>query len=384
MKICLINNLYKPWERGGAERIVQSQARGLSSLGHDVFIIATAPEETKSDDIYFLKSIFYNIGSYPVWQRLSWHIVNFFPGGRSAKVERILKKERPDLVITHNLIGMSMFLPKIVKRLGIRHFHVLHDIQLLHPSGLMFWGEEGKIDSLAARIYQAFARRSVGSPEVVISPSAWLLSEHDKRGFFKESEKVVAPNRFEPTSSPKTSIERDDSVFRFLFVGQMERHKGAELLLDAWTDMVDGIHSKPLSLTMVGEGSLIEGLKLRNAPKVSFVGKKSSEEVQTLMSSADCLVVPSLCYENSPTVIYEAAAVGLPVLAADLGGIPELIGVMGGRSFRPGDKDDLARAMASLVASPEELEAIRSKEASFSLPDQLLTIEHLAKGGDRV
>jgi glycosyltransferase involved in cell wall biosynthesis len=44
-----------------------------------------------------------------------------------------------------------------------------------------------------------------------------------------------------------------------------------------------------------------------------------------LMAKADVLVVPSLCYENSPTVIYESLGMGMPVLAADIGGVAELI-----------------------------------------------------------
>ena len=42
-------------------------------------------------------------------------------------------------------------------------------------------------------------------------------------------------------------------------------------------------------------------------------------------SKADYLIVPSLCYENSPTVIYEAFSIGLPVIASKIGGVSELV-----------------------------------------------------------
>ena len=75
-----------------------------------------------------------------------------------------------------------MFLIKILK---IKHVHILHDIQLIHPSGLMFYGQEEKIEKWSIKIYLKITRFLFSSPDYVISPSKWLLHMHDKNNFFK-------------------------------------------------------------------------------------------------------------------------------------------------------------------------------------------------------
>ena len=380
MKICLINNLYAPWERGGAEKIVARAAKGLEQAGHDVFVIATAPEETKSENVYFLKSIFYNLSSYPLWQRLLWHIGDFFNPSHLRKIKEILKNEKPDLVITHNLKGVSLALPRLLKKMSIRHFHTLHDIQLLHPSGLMYWKKESLINSFPAKAYQFFSRRLFASPEVVISPSHWLLSEHLTRGFFSQSKKIVLPNFFHD-SREVSRLPKNYDKFVFLFVGQLEKHKGVDFLLDCFLSLLEKNPDARAELRVVGEGSLLKELKIiaTGHPEIKMIGHLPSEEIRDLMLEADCLVVPSLCYENSPTVIYEAAAAELPVLASNLGGISELIEATGGWLFEPGSGSEFLVKMEHLVSFPQELEMARKKEKQFSPADYLSELENLAE-----
>ena len=73
------------------------------------------------------------------------------------------------------------------------------------------------------------------------------------------------------------------------------------------------------------------------------------------MSEANCIVVPSLCYENSPTVIYEAFSQNLPVIASHLGGIIELLEENKGISFKPASVEDLFQKMIWAKKNPKEL-----------------------------
>lgn len=70
----------------------------------------------------------------------------------------------------------------------------------------------------------------------------------------------------------------------------------------------------------------------------------------------DCLVVPSLWYENSPLVIQEAYGVGVPVVASRLGALTEKVedGRMG-RLFEAGNVDDLSSVLQTLVDNPHFL-----------------------------
>ncbi|RLC36433.1 hypothetical protein DRH27_05245, partial [Candidatus Falkowbacteria bacterium] len=74
MKICLINNLYKPFNRGGAETIAQLCALGLESYGNEVFIITTRPRFKKinyknNNKIYYINSIFFYLNKIPFFLR---------------------------------------------------------------------------------------------------------------------------------------------------------------------------------------------------------------------------------------------------------------------------------------------------------------------------
>ena len=80
MKIIIINNLYSPWARGGAEQIAEKTADGLSEQGHEVFVISTAPKQSRTEKVFYLPSIFYNLDKYSLSWRFFWHlwdIVNF-------------------------------------------------------------------------------------------------------------------------------------------------------------------------------------------------------------------------------------------------------------------------------------------------------------------
>src|SRR5262249_6317810 len=75
----------------------------------------------------------------------------------------------------------------------------------------------------------------------------------------------------------------------------------------------------------------------------------------------DALVVPSIWPENSPLVIHEAFLAGVPVIAARIGGIPELVTHgKNGLLFNPGDVEDLSRVLNVLLTEPALLDTLRT------------------------
>jgi glycosyltransferase involved in cell wall biosynthesis len=119
-------------------------------------------------------------------------------------------------------------------------------------------------------------------------------------------------------------------------------------------------------LHIAGDGSKMEELKKRVDGDDRFVihGKLSSEEVVKIFDGIDLTVVPSLCYENSPTVIYESLAAGVPVLAAKIGGVAELVhDGENGFTFSAANAEDLARVIKHAAASREELQKMRQSAA---------------------
>lgn len=332
MKICLINSLYPPYQRGGAEKVCVQMARNLRNEGHDVFIISGKPkkpilENTSKEKIYYISSNFYNLNLKPIPYRLFWHLQNIFSFRSMFRVLSILKKEQAELVISHNLIGIGFLSAKGISLSGVTHHHFIHDISLLHPSGLMIHGKENELKSLAAKIYRFILRNIISSPNKVISPSKWLLEEHQKYNFFKNSKTEIKKlddifkNKKEINSFTATKEASRPNKIKLLFAGQIESHKGIIFLISAFLKQTN----PNLSLSVAGSGSKLKLVQdmAKDDARIKFLGNLDKPGLEEEMKSASALIVPSLCYENSPLIISEAKSFGLAVIASNIGGIPE-------------------------------------------------------------
>lgn len=311
MKIAIINNLYPPYQKGGAETIAQEMAKKLETAGYDVLVISTSPQKSyKENNIYYLSSWYQK--KLNKLQKLFFCITKF----PNKEIKEILQKEKPDLVITHNLLGLGFRSAQTIAKLNIEHQHYLHDIQLLHPAGLMYSGREKIISSLPAKIYQKINSHYFQKTKLVTSPSVWLLKLHKERGFFQKAKTEIKKPQI---SLEKIEIIKDKNLI--LFVGQIEEHKGLGDLLEAFKD----IPNKRLEI--VGHGSQFEKYKNKYSKfqNIIFLGQLPRKETLQKISQATKIVVPSRCYENCPTVILEAQALETEVIASALGGIEELL-----------------------------------------------------------
>jgi glycosyltransferase involved in cell wall biosynthesis len=363
MKIGIMHNLYGQYSHGGAETVAERMINDLRATGEEVFLITTKPPKAaipaagdtpKDLKIYYLNSVFYNLDKIPIAGRLFWHVNNVFSFKKSRKIKKILTEEKPDLVITHNLMGLGFLTPLAIKKLKIKHYHFLHDIQLIHPSGLMIYGQENKINGSGAQAYQALTRALFASPAKIISPSRWLLNMHIERGFFKDSEIEIKPLdlKFTPaaaTNNEKTAAsEQANGLIRFLFLGQIEKQKGIFLLVEAFKKISDA----KARLTIIFRNTAGQSAALKKIigddKRIEVLGPLAFLEANKIMAACDCLIVPSLCYENSPSVIYGAHANGLKIIASDIGGIPEIM-APGDVLFRPGDEEDLKRKINEFI-----------------------------------
>jgi glycosyltransferase involved in cell wall biosynthesis len=106
-------------------------------------------------------------------------------------------------------------------------------------------------------------------------------------------------------------------------VGRLSVEKGIDDLLAAWERLGDRV-----VLKIVGDGPLADRVAraTRKLGGVEWLGRQPRDRVLALMKEAAMLVFPSVCYEGFPLVIAEAFAVGLPVVASDLGSAASLGG----------------------------------------------------------
>ena len=353
MKICFINNLYRPYNKGGAETVIENIMSGLVFRGYEVVLITLGRKDevkivNENTKIYYIKIFnifsFLDIDKYNnILLKLIWWLINIFNISSYIKIKKILKQEKPDIINLHNLTGIGFLtfgLARVVgaRRQACKSILTLHDIQLAYPSGKLIYGQENNFinKNILRYFYEKLTKFLAGSPDVVISPSKWLLDFYNNKKFFKNSEKYILKNpvAFSIMSSRRKSGPReirldsglrrnDKKVIKFLYVGQVEEYKGIFLLLNIFSKL------KNYKLNIVGSGKDLEKAKKfankNNLKNIIFYNKLNTEYLNKIYLNSDILIFPSLTYENCPTVILEAFSFGLPVIASRIGGVPELV-----------------------------------------------------------
>jgi glycosyltransferase involved in cell wall biosynthesis len=164
------------------------------------------------------------------------------------------------------------------------------------------------------------------------------------------SEKVIhIPNFVDVDAYTPT----DEHGGYFVYCGRLSEEKGLKTLLKAMRSV------KTSKLLLVGVGpqqqeleALTKDYQLQN---VEFTGYLTGEALREAVRNAMFTVLPSEWYENNPVSVLEAFALGKPVIAANIGGIPEVItDGQEGLLFQTGNAEELAEKIRHLLMSPEE------------------------------
>lgn len=156
--------------------------------------------------------------------------------------------------------------------------------------------------------------------------------------------------KLEPTPVPENGY--------VLFVGGLYEPKGAQIAVDASIQhgfelVIAGSTDTPLGK------KLVQRVKEAGATQIRFEGFCDREKLDELYRGAGCAVVPSLWYENLPNVVLESMAYVRPVVASNIGSLPEtVIDNENGFLFEPGNSDELADKVRALIGNPNLAEQL--------------------------
>ncbi len=144
----------------------------------------------------------------------------------------------------------------------------------------------------------------------------------------------------------------DNKDFVILYTGRVVPGKGVDVLLDALA-LLEDVSTATLVITAGGSdegiGSYRKGL-LEQSKNLNVVWTPRRKDVVPLLQMADVAVVPSELYEAFPRAVCEPLACGVPVVASDRGGIPEIMqGWLAEYLVPSGDARALAEAIRSFV-----------------------------------
>lgn len=337
LKFLMTTSFYPPHHIGGDAVFVQYLAEELAKQGHEVHVFS-------SIDSYQLKT-HRKLHKNPQDSSVTIHSVKspfgilsplsaYAFGSSSYYSERfsdLVHDIKPHVVHHHNV---SLLGHPILKRKGnYLSIHTTHDFWLVCPTyGLITYKGESCNNkrclfcTIAQRRFpqvwrqSKILRREIKDLDLIITPSEFF-----KGILEKEIENRIAhiPN-FSPI--PPKKIEESDYKDFFLFAGSMDRAKG----LDGLIELVKQ-QDVQIKLFVAGNGKLkskiektIKQRGLEN--KIILVGWVNHNRMYSLMRNANALIVPSMCFENSPLIALEALSVGTPVIASNNGGLPEIVG----------------------------------------------------------
>ena len=202
-------------------------------------------------------------------------------------------------------------------------------------------------------IYTAIEKFLVRYTDGLIFESDFIRRVFNQRVGARGVPERVVPNALQPDDF--TPHQPNLDAADFLFIGELRRLKGVDVLLQALARLQG---SRAVRAVIVGAGpeasefkSLVDELGLGGL--VTFAGAMPARTAFPLGRS---LVVPSRA-ESMPYIVLEAAAAGVPLIATNVGGIPEIVNGTDTPLMPAGDVDVLERAMQGFLVDPSDTKA---------------------------
>lgn len=281
-------------------------------------------------------------------------------------IGRLLKSFSPDIVHLHGIDRIGAEILVVIRRHTPKSRIVLtlHDYQIICANdGLMLTVPDGARCRLASpercrTCFPAIAATShllrkahlialLSPVDTFVAPSHFLRDRFVEWGIDAERI-VVLPNKVHDIKLPmRTQRARPD---RFAYFGNISRHKGVLPLLAAARRAGDRATLNLHGGLGFAEDSFRREFAdaLSTAPNATHTGTYAREDLPQLMAHTDWVIVPSIWWENSPLVLMEAQAAGVPVICSGIGGMSEMVnhGVTG-LHVPPGDSLALAETMCT-------------------------------------
>lgn len=275
-----------------------------------------------------------------------------------AHFSHVIEQFRPDIINTHSLLDVSTRVWLAARAHHLPIVHTLRDFDLACGNAAMFKdGKRCESRHLKCQVFTFMKNIHQRQVTAVVGVGKGILEKHLSLGYFghvpADLRRVIwNPAIVEGIDGNYRKPNLHGRPFTFGYLGRINIEKGVGTLLDACRQLSTGDWQLRIAGKEASGGNSF--MSQASGLPIEFVGFVSPKE---LFDSIDVLVVPSIWAEPLPRTILEAYAAGVPVIGADSGGIPDLIGFQNTDwLFQPGDHMALARLMsAKIIAGREAL-----------------------------
>lgn len=371
MRILMLSQFYPPII-GGTERHVQNLSIELVKRGHDVAVVSLWHEGAPKEEVEQGVRLYRVRG---IAQRLPFlyeetgrrHTPPFPDPGIVAALRTIIARERPEIVHAHNWLVHSFLPLKGWSRAKL--VMTLHDFTLVCVQMRFMYRASLCTGPGFVKCLHCAANHYGTAKGIVTTLAHWSMSGLERNlvdMFLPVSHAVAAgtglaqdglpfeviPN-FVPDDGASPAEDTDTRLMQLpdngylLFVGDLTRDKGIDVLLEAYRGLCD---APPLVLI---------GRRCADTPQVFpnnviVLHDWPHHSVLAAWRRSSVGFAPSLCPDACPTVVMEAMAAGKPVIGSQIGGITDLISSgESGLLVPAGEPEALRQAMSSLLAQPD-------------------------------
>ena len=376
MKILQLNNHH--YIRGGSEIMYLKTGALLEENGHEVLYFSTQNEQNENSgpNTYLVKPV--NFLDKSILGKL-FQIPRFIYSNEAYKsLKKLIKKEKPDIAHLHIFYGnLTSAVLQVLKEEKIPVVMSIHEYKMLCPAYTFLNGHGTICEKCANGNYiHAVANKCnkgnysysfISALECYfrdlffdykthidhfIMVSDFIMKKHVE--YYPEiSPKATLLYNFSTlNTTPSTEVTQVKKNTDLVYFGRLSKEKGILTLLEVLKD-------KPhISLKIIGTGPMqqelenfIEANKMAHVTLVGFcVGQELCDHIQ----SAKYSVVPSEWYESLSLTILESLSLGVPVIGANTGGIPEMVRPETGFIFKSGSVQDLSRAIETALGLSQD------------------------------
>lgn len=377
MRIAIFSDTYYP-QYNGVATVVKQSAQALAELGHEVCVVTASKSSRKELEVQLDNKVqFINIPSVPFWAYKGERFT--LPLGWSL---RKIRKFKPDIIHSHTsfAIGLeALMCAKLLKIPLVGTHHTFFDHYLKHVGLDYDW---------AKKLTWKFSVGYCNKCDLLLNPSKVLSDQLIQHGFKKTSEVVFNPtdtNFFVPPKEGKKILKsllgvKNKSI---VYSGRVSYEKDIDQIIKAFVIAKKSILD--LKFVVLGDGPEKENLqklsqRLGVDKDMIFLGRYYLDNDFIKKLCANEIFITASCSENMPVSVLEVMACGMPIIAARAMGLPEIVkDDNNGYLFDPGNIEQLAEKIVSLLNSPELLkklsEGSRNYSLQFSLKNFAKTLE---------
>lgn len=329
MKVLVFNTLYYPHRFGGAEKSLQDTLEALKKEfdNIEIEVVSLSERRMKSDvvngiKVHYLRipNIYWPFSKYKhkIIGKTFWHLLDFYNLFSLFSSYFLMRRIRPDIVLTSNLAGFSTSVWTAAFKLNIKVVHVARDYYLFSHISTMF--KRGRVlspRSWPVMFWSFIKKRQSKKIAHFVGISEFVRNYYLDNGFFnKENSSVI----YNPVECEPKSVRKTNQRYTFGYLGSISSNKG-------FFDFCDLSRKMGGSCNFIAAG-LIPNYELES--KIQTIAEQSNVSLlgfvdkDVFVNKVDALIIPVQWNEPFGRTVVEFSLNNKLVFVNPIGGISEL------------------------------------------------------------